>query len=117
MLVLGILSNMTSKYGTNFCIIYAITNETTVKLTQINRTPAASKTYLAETFSNNSGIGITYLNSSYTLGVPTPGWKRLFVRLSGVLSLMATLCRFSPFGNSSTTGSSDPGWTIGSSSS
>ena len=38
-----------------FLLLYAITNEKTLKLTQIDRLPAASKIFPAETRSNNSG--------------------------------------------------------------
>ena len=38
-----------------FLLSSAITNEKTVKLMQIDTMPAASKTYLAEIRSNNSG--------------------------------------------------------------
>ena len=54
-LVLDKKSNMTSKYDTTFLLLYAIRNEKTVKLMPIDGMPAASKTHLAETRSNNSG--------------------------------------------------------------
>ena len=38
-----------------FLLLYAITNENTVKLMQVDRLPSASKTSSAETRSNNSG--------------------------------------------------------------
>ena len=37
---------MTSKYGAIFLLLFAITNEKTVKLTQIDRIPAASRASL-----------------------------------------------------------------------
>ena len=57
MFVLDTGSNMTSKYGTGklSLLLYAITNAKTVKLMQNNRMQAASKTFPAETHSNNSG--------------------------------------------------------------
>ena len=42
-LVLNTKSDITSKCGTIFLLLYAITNEKTVKLTQIDRIPAASR--------------------------------------------------------------------------
>ena len=62
---------MASKYGTAFLLLYAITNEKTDKLTQIDWMLAASKTYLAETRSNNSGVGIIPYLVLYTLSRPT----------------------------------------------
>ena len=45
-----------------FLLLCAITNEETVKLMQVDWLLSASKTSPAETLSNNSGIGIPYLN-------------------------------------------------------
>ena len=48
-------SKITSKWATNVLLLYAITNEKTVKLMQVYRLLSASKNSLAETRSNNSG--------------------------------------------------------------
>ena len=48
-------SDMTSKYGTNILLLYAITNEKTVKFVQIDRLLSVSKTSPAEARYNNSG--------------------------------------------------------------
>ena len=45
---------MSSKYGTIFLLLYVITNEKTLKLTQIDGLLAASKIFPTKTLSNNS---------------------------------------------------------------
>ena len=72
-----------------FLLLYTITNEKTLKLTQIDRLQAASKIFPAETRSNNSGR-YTCCYVLYTLVMPSPG-----VRVTVAESLIRDLGRVS----------------------
>ena len=64
-----------------FLLLYTITNEKTVKLTQIDRILAASRAFPAETYSNN--YGLTLLKSHIPhLGYDTSGQWAIELRRS-----------------------------------
>ena len=63
-------TGMTHWYGTNFLLLYTITNEKSVKMIQLYTTPDASLTFLASTGSNNSGAA--YLTKTNRLWLKPP---------------------------------------------